>query len=43
VEVPYEGTQIEDPPAGAVMLNVSISFDDGGDASYYWAVNRTAD
>jgi hypothetical protein len=43
VQVPFEGTQIEELPADAVMLNVFIRFDDGGDASYYWALNRTAD
>ena len=38
VEVEHEGTEIGDIPEGAVMLNVFVRFDAGGDASYYWAL-----
>ena len=40
IEVPFGGTVIGDIPEGAIMLNVFIRFVDGGDASYYWALNR---
>jgi hypothetical protein len=43
VNVPYEGTEIGAVPGGAVMLSVSIRFDEGGDASYYWALDREPD
>ena len=43
VEVPHQDTEIGDVPDGAVMLNVFIRFDNGGDASYFWALNREAD
>ncbi len=43
VEVPFEGTDIGDVPEGAVMLNVFVRFADGGDASYFWALNRPPD
>ncbi len=40
IEVPFAGTDVGDVPEGAIMLNVFIRFGDGGDASYYWALNR---
>ena len=43
VNVPYEGTEIGAVPEGAMMLSVSIRFDEGGDPSYYWALDREAD
>ena len=42
INVPYEGTEIGEVPDGAMMLSVFIRFDEGGDASYYWALNRPA-
>jgi hypothetical protein len=43
VAVPFDGTEIGEIPPGAVMLNVFVRFEPGGDASYYWAVNRGDD
>lgn len=38
VEVAHDGIAIGELPAGAVMLNVFARHENGGDASYYWAV-----
>lgn len=43
VEVEHDGTEIGDVPDGAVMLNIGIRFDQGGDASYYWALPDEGD
>jgi hypothetical protein len=40
VEVPFDGSTIGEVPDGAIMLNVFIRFAEGGDGSYYWALNR---
>lgn len=36
LEVPFEGTSIGDVPEGTAMLSVFVTFDQGGDAVYYW-------
>lgn len=36
--IEHDGTEIGDVPDGAVMLNIGIRFDQGGDGSYYWAL-----
>ena len=43
LEVPFNGVEIGEIPVGAIMLSVFIRFEDGGDASYYWALNRPPD
>ena len=43
MRVEREGMELGEVPDGAVMLNIGIRFDQGGDASYYWAINQADD